>query len=93
MNESPRLVPPRISAAARGLGRWPGAFGSRFFLALIIGLVWLYMLVWMLVLDLMKLALYRRIAHGEHRHPHWYARFLKGRSTAHSLAAAGSVGQ
>ena len=59
----------------------------------IIGLVWLYMLVWMLVLDLMKLALYRRIAHGEHRHPHWYARFLKGRSTAHSLAAAGSVGQ
>jgi H+-transporting ATPase len=34
---------------------------------IIIALVWIYMLIWMLVLDLVKLALYRRLAHGEHR--------------------------
>jgi H+-transporting ATPase len=33
----------------------------------IIALVWVYMLIWMLVLDLVKLALYRKLAHGEHR--------------------------
>ncbi len=31
---------------------------------IIIGLVWVYMLVWMVALDLIKLALYRRIASG-----------------------------
>jgi H+-transporting ATPase len=36
-------------------------------LSTIIALVWIYMLIWMLVLDLVKLALYRRLAHGEHR--------------------------
>ncbi len=41
MSESAKLVPPRISAPARGFGRWPGAFAPRFFLALIVGLVWL----------------------------------------------------
>lgn len=38
----------------------------------IIGLVWLYMLAWMFVLDLEKLALYGKLAYGEHRHPGWY---------------------
>ena len=59
----------------------------------IIGLLWLYMLIWMVVLDLVKLVLYRRLAHGEHRHPAWYARFLRGRSAGHSLAAEGSAAQ
>ncbi len=59
----------------------------------IIGLVWVYMLVWMFVLDLVKLAIYRTLAHGEHRHPHWYARFLGRRHPAQSLAAARSTGQ
>ena len=54
----------------------------------IIGLVWLYMLVWMVVLDMAKLALYRRLAGGEHQRPAWYARFLRGRAAGHSLAAA-----
>ena len=59
----------------------------------IIGLVWIYMLVWMFVLDLVKLAIYRTLAHGEHRHPHWYARFLGRRHPARSLAAARSAGR
>ena len=58
----------------------------------VIGLVWIYMLVWMFVLDLVKLALYRRILHGEHRHPHWYSRFLRGRSAAQALATPGGAG-
>lgn len=41
MNVAPRLVPPACSAPAQGLGRWPGAFASRFFLALVAGFVWL----------------------------------------------------
>lgn len=41
MTEPPKLVPPRRSGRAQALGRWPGAFGPRFFLALIVGLVWL----------------------------------------------------
>jgi len=51
----------------------------------IIGLVWGYMIVWMIALDLVKLALYSRLRHGSTR-PHWYARFLRGRHTAHSVA-------
>ena len=41
MSQVPRLIPPRISARARGWGRWPAAFGPRFFLALLLGFVWL----------------------------------------------------
>ncbi len=41
MSEPARLVPPRCSARAKGWGRWPGAFAPRFFLALLVGLVWL----------------------------------------------------
>ncbi|CAA6676934.1 MULTISPECIES: plasma-membrane proton-efflux P-type ATPase [unclassified Lentimonas] len=37
----------------------------------IIGLVWVYMLVWMLVLDVVKLALYRKINADEQPHPSW----------------------
>jgi H+-transporting ATPase len=57
----------------------------------IIGLIWLYLLVWMLILDGVKLALYSRLKQRGDR-PHWYARFLKGRS-AGSLAAASSTAQ
>ena len=53
----------------------------------IIGLVWLYMLIWMVALDLVKLAVYRTLGHGEHRHPQWYAKFLRGRAAGHSLAS------
>jgi uncharacterized protein (DUF58 family) len=59
-----RLGPPRIAARASGLGRIPGAFAPRFFLALIAGLVWIgpawwnpkfgfMILVWDLVLLLL----------------------------------------
>ena len=41
MTEQPGLIPPRIARPARGLGRWPGAFSARFFMALVVGLVWL----------------------------------------------------
>jgi H+-transporting ATPase len=54
----------------------------------IIGLVWVYMLAWMFVLDLVKLAIYRKIARGEHRRPDWYQRFLRRRSSGYTLAAA-----
>jgi H+-transporting ATPase len=53
----------------------------------IIGLVWLYMLVWMIALDLVKLALYSRVRHPSGR-PHWYQRFLKGRHAARVAAEA-----
>ena len=55
----------------------------------IIGLVWLYMLAWMFVLDGVKLALIRRVKQGAGR-PHWYTGFLKGRHAAHTVAQAGS---
>ena len=55
----------------------------------VIGLLWAYMLVWMVVLDLVKLAIYRQLEHGAHRHPPWYVRFLRGRHPAHSLSGAG----
>jgi len=54
----------------------------------IIGLVWLYMLAWMFVLDGVKLALISRVKQGPGR-PHWYTRFLKGRHAAHTVAQAG----
>ncbi|HLY60350.1 MAG TPA: DUF58 domain-containing protein [Terriglobia bacterium] len=40
ISEKPRLVPATVSAAAQARGRWPGAFGPRFFIVLILGLVW-----------------------------------------------------
>lgn len=55
----------------------------------LIGLVWLYMLAWMLLMDEVKLAIYRRVARGEHRHTPWYARFLMGRSASYTLAVRG----
>ena len=51
----------------------------------IIGLVWLYMLAWMIVLDRVKLALYRRMHIGS-EHPRWYSRFLKARHPAQTAA-------
>ena len=36
-----RLVPPRVSARASKVGCWPVAFGYRFFIALLMCLVWL----------------------------------------------------
>jgi len=56
----------------------------------IIGLVWLYMLVWVLILDVIKLALYRHLNIGTGR-PKWYARFLRGRHPAHVVAETGNV--
>ncbi|HYQ70644.1 MAG TPA: metal-transporting ATPase, partial [Gammaproteobacteria bacterium] len=57
----------------------------------IIGLVWLYMLAWMLLLDLVKLALYSRL-HMSAAHTHWYSRFLRNRHPAQSLARSGKAG-
>jgi len=51
----------------------------------IIGLVWVYMLVWMIVLNVMKLAIYHYMKIGSDR-PQWYARFLRGRHPAHVVA-------
>jgi H+-transporting ATPase len=58
----------------------------------IIGLVWLYMLAWMIVLDRVKLALYSRMHIGTGR-PHWYTRFLKGQHPAQAVAQTGSVAE
>jgi len=58
----------------------------------IIGLVWLYMLAWMFVLDGVNLALFRRVKQGPGR-PHWYTRFLKGRHPAQAVAQAGTVAE
>jgi len=55
----------------------------------VIGLTWLYMLAWVVVLDQVKLALFRRFAHGAQHRPAWYQRFLAGRSTARILAQRG----
>jgi H+-transporting ATPase len=57
----------------------------------IIGLVWLYMLVWMFALDVVKLALYSRIRRG-HAQAHWYRRFLASRHAARSVAEAAKAG-
>jgi H+-transporting ATPase len=53
----------------------------------IIGLVWLYLLIWMVVLDLVKLVLYSRLRHATPR-PHWYQRFLRGRHAGRTVAEA-----
>jgi H+-transporting ATPase len=49
----------------------------------VIGLVWIYMLVWMFVLDQVKLAINRTLNRGEHIRPPWYVRFLKNRPLKH----------
>lgn len=41
MNERSRIVPPAVGARASSTRRLPAAFGARFFLALVSGLVWL----------------------------------------------------
>ncbi len=56
----------------------------------IIGLIWIYMLVWMLLLDGIKLALYSRI-NTSNGQPKWYTRFLRGRHPARIVAQSGSV--
>jgi uncharacterized protein (DUF58 family) len=37
----PTLAPATVTARARAAGHWPGAFGPRFFVALILGLLWI----------------------------------------------------
>jgi uncharacterized protein (DUF58 family) len=39
-NSASRLAPATVLARARASGRWPGAFGSRFFVALVLGFLW-----------------------------------------------------
>jgi len=56
----------------------------------IICLVWLYILVWIIVLDVVKLALYSRLRQETGR-PHWYTRFLMGRHAARHVAEAPKV--
>jgi len=51
----------------------------------IIGLIWIYMLVWMIVLDMVKLGLYSRLKKSANK-PKWYVRFLKERHAAHAVA-------
>ena len=46
----------------------------------LIGLVWLYMLAWMVLLDLVKQVIYRKISNHENGRPPWYKRFLHSRS-------------
>lgn len=41
MKDSPQLVPPTVRARARAATRWPIGFGPRFFVGLLLGLVWL----------------------------------------------------
>ena len=57
----------------------------------IIGLGWVYMVIWMILLDLVKLALYSRLRRGAAR-PHWYERFLRGRHAARAVAQPANVG-
>ena len=63
MNAPHPLVPPEVAARARPLGRLPFAFGPRFFVALLLGLLWLVPAWWsqqliaaMFVWDLLAIA-------------------------------------
>jgi H+-transporting ATPase len=58
----------------------------------IILLVWIYMLVWMAVLDGVKLVLYSRLHEGADR-PAWYTRFLKWRHPTQAVDQPGNVAQ
>ncbi len=53
----------------------------------IIGLIWLYMIVWMFLLDAAKLVVYSRISDTEVNRPAWYRSFLRRRHSGHALAA------
>ena len=57
----------------------------------IVGLVWVYMLIWMVALDLVKLALYRRLRHESAR-PSWYELFLQRRHAARRIAETAKAG-
>jgi len=46
MNSPPRLVPPSIVSRARPVGRVPFGFGPRFFVALLLGFLWLLPAWW-----------------------------------------------
>lgn len=74
ISEKPRLVPATVRARAQARSRWPGAFGPRFFIALMVGLVWvgpawwdlrlLYaMAIWDALLLLAWLADWHRLPH------------------------------
>ena len=54
----------------------------------IIGLIWLYMIVWVFVLDVVKKTLYARLGRGESTHPRWYEGFLRQRHSAYALSRA-----
>ncbi len=41
MSERPQLIPPEMHGFGKPAGKFPLAFGRRFFLLLLIGLVWL----------------------------------------------------
>lgn len=56
----------------------------------IIGLIWIYMLVWVLILNVIKIALYKYMKMGTYQ-PQWYTRFLRGRHPAHVAAETGSI--
>jgi H+-transporting ATPase len=52
----------------------------------VIGLIWLYLLGWMIILDWIKLSLYGRLRDAA-EHPRWYTRFLQSRHPSHSVAS------
>ena len=56
----------------------------------IIGLIWIYLLVWMLILNVIKIALYKYMKMDTDQ-PQWYTRFLRGRHPAHVVAETGSI--
>jgi H+-transporting ATPase len=51
----------------------------------VIGLVWLYLLIWMIALDLVKIALYRRLRRESSR-PRWYERVQQTGLTARAAS-------
>ena len=53
----------------------------------VIGMIWIYLLVWMMILDWIKLALYSRLKGGAD-HPRWYKRFLRSRHAAHLITSS-----
>jgi H+-transporting ATPase len=56
----------------------------------IVGLVWVYLVMWMIALDVVKLALYSRLRRVSTR-PHWYERFLREGHAARSVAQATKI--
>ena len=57
---------------------------------IVIGMVWVYMLIWMIALDVVKLALYRRLSRSSGR-PHWYQRFLRAQHPARQVSRNAEV--